>query len=251
MVENVIDQMFEIPLPKLSKEIRQKINKASDITTISKSNINQLILNEDVQNETGYKCLDDGTYLLSMTLNFPNLTVDMIEWWFWWYSQSSTYYRLWYPVYHSSIINLDDKLYKGKFHGFEPCTHHVTEDFGKGNVTLAIKFQNPWIFGFDKTLFKDNNIGTVFCATIGTIGGVIGHSKMVHVIKEKDEGIQIISRFWIGDNIPRLIKRRLLNEDTAYLISKHYFIEYTRLNEILPPLYDTYREKFYKIDIGE
>ena len=85
MVENVIDQMFEIPLPKLSKEIRQKINKASDITTISKSNINQLILNEDVQNETGYKCLDDGTYLLSMTLNFPNLTVDMIEWWFWWY----------------------------------------------------------------------------------------------------------------------------------------------------------------------
>ena len=57
MVENVIDQMFEIPLPKLSKEIRQKINKASDITTISKSNINQLILNEDVQNETGYKCL--------------------------------------------------------------------------------------------------------------------------------------------------------------------------------------------------
>ena len=55
----------------------------------------------------------------------------------WWYSQSSTYYRLWYPGCHSSI-NLDSKLYKGRVPGLNHTP--MLEDFGKGNVTLH-KFQ--------------------------------------------------------------------------------------------------------------
>ncbi|MBX7076633.1 MAG: hypothetical protein K1X33_04905 [Methanobacteriaceae archaeon] len=251
MENDVIDEMFEIPLPKLSSEVRRKIHKPSDITSISKNNINELITDSAIQDEIGFRKSDNGNYLIAMNLDMPDITSDMIEWWFWWYSQNSLLYRLWYPGSHSNILNIEDKVFKGNFHGFKPCTHRVVEDFGHGNMELAIKFRNPEYFGFNRELFNENEIGTVISATVGSISGNIGHSDMVHVFKEKEDGLQIISRFWIGKNLPLILKRRFINDDTAYLLSKHCFIEYTRLSEILPKLYDAYREKIYKIEIGD
>jgi hypothetical protein len=251
MEDNVIHEMFEVPLPKLSSDVRKKIQKPSDITEISRFNINQLLVDENIQNEIGYKKLDNGNYILAMTLNMPHITEDMIEWWFWWHSENSVVYRLWYPGHHSSILNLDDKVFKGKFNGFKPCTHHVIENFGKGNMELAIKFRYPEYFGFDKTLFKKNNISNVISATVGSLSGKVGHTDMVLIFKEKEDGLQLIVRYWIGKNIPSIIKRRIINDDNAYLLSKHCYIKYTRLVEILPKLYDNYREKVYRINIGD
>lgn len=47
-------------------------------------------------NEIGFKKMPDGTYLVSMACPMLEITVKMIDWWFWWHPQAKERYQVWF-----------------------------------------------------------------------------------------------------------------------------------------------------------
>ena len=56
---------------------------------------------DEVQYE--HRRLDDDSYLVSMYCPMPNITSEMIEWWFWWHPKKNERYQVWFPGSHFSI----------------------------------------------------------------------------------------------------------------------------------------------------
>lgn len=62
-----------------------------------------VLSDEGLQQEIVYKKMNDGSYIVSMNCPMPEITAEMIEWWFWWHCQESIRYRIWFPKAHKSI----------------------------------------------------------------------------------------------------------------------------------------------------
>ena len=53
--------------------------------------------------ETGWCIMPNGTGYLAVHNRMPGVTVEMLDWWFWWHSMASMRYGLWYPPGHYGI----------------------------------------------------------------------------------------------------------------------------------------------------
>lgn len=97
-----IEKLMKKELPKIPDEIQNALskNRISSTTFYEKNDILKL---EKLQKEAGYKKMEDGSYLVSMYCPMPNITSEMIEWWFWWHPQRNERYQVWFPESHFSI----------------------------------------------------------------------------------------------------------------------------------------------------
>ena len=93
-------------------------------TPITFDNKNIIFTDEKFQHEIGFTKLSNGTYLVAMYVKMPNVTADMINWWFWWYPQENERYQLCYPGKHIRIsYSKKDKNY---FKQFKPNSQYPT-----------------------------------------------------------------------------------------------------------------------------
>jgi len=194
---------------------------------------------------------------------FPDCTPEMFEWWFWWHSVESERYALWYPYCHVSIEAKNKEIMKDpnasnkeKYIG---NTHIITEYLNDAKNDIEITFIEPEALGLDKNTLATSNIKASACGYVYAQTPRVKVCTMLHLFKETSEGGELISRYYMGDNmaasigkkeikIPKFIKSKLLKSDstgiqTAYEQVMHDQIEFTHLASFLPELYAEFGEK--------
>jgi hypothetical protein len=207
--------------------------------------------------EAGWCALKYGLYIANL-VKMPGVTVDMINWWFWWHSLEDLRYKIWWPDGHHGIsvsdrdraIICDPKTPVTQ--RFQGRTHFVLEDVGGPSIEkIAISFMTPEDIGFDMARFKSPNVGTVVGANgvslmLNPPPGIPAHKSpafMMHFVREIEGGIELRTRFWMGyhilDKKPHycLPKTAVIPPVVAKGLAIHNVLEYSNLRSFLPQIY--------------
>lgn len=232
------------PLPPMPSEILEALSE-NVITQTRFEEKNKILSDTELQAEVGYTKMEDGTYLVSMICPMPEITADMIEWWFWWHAQDSIRYQVWYPSDHISIkYHKKDRAFfeQSNIPRFMPNTQYPVERIGGMKMPLRIDFVTPEEFGFSRQAMQDNDIPQIVCGHVGAFNNLVKHTEMAHIFKQTEKGLFMISRFWLGETMRNpLLKKLIITEAMAKGMAAHCCIEYRNLCEILPDLYNAYK----------
>lgn len=237
-----MEELLTKPLPKIPEEIRKKLD-ASDITLTPYEDINRCLQDQALQQEIGYKQFSDGSWLVSMNCFMPGVTAEMIRWWFWWHPQEALRYKVWFPGSHFGIgYKRKDKAYfeQDTLPPFQPNSQLPVERIGGAKMPLRIDFVTPEQFGVSRKVMEDNHVPVIICGHVSALGGLIPHTEMVHIFRQADEGLFMISRFWLGKTMNPLLRKLVMTEYMARGMAEHCCVEYRNLAEILPQLYCKY-----------
>lgn len=229
--------------PDFDPQIEKILADNRGITPVNYTDVNRIFDDEKLQDEIGFVKLQNGDYLVAMKTDMPDVTCEMAKWWFWWHVQESRRYQIWFPGEHlsSSYSPSNKKYFTGAFGAFEENTVYPVERIGKKTITLSIGFVKPGKFGISEAHIKKTQNAFLLCGFVGVLKGIIQHTKMMHYFKPKGNGVELISRFWLGNGLPRLFKIFAANEAQAHEMAKHCWMEYNRLGMILPELYNKYK----------
>ncbi len=236
---SLILELMNKPLPEKPSEINQCLAHPN-ITLTSFDNKNDILKNERIWHDAGYQKFSDKSYLVSMYCPMPNITPEMISWWFWWHPQKDERYRVWFPGAHCKIgYSKNNRTYfnQSKQPKFEKNTQFPTEKIGGIKMPLRIDFIEPSEFGFSEKAMSDNNIPLIVCGHVGAFNGLIWHTEMAHIFHQTKDGLFLISRFWLGRNMNPLLRKLIINDKMALGMAQHCAVEYRNLAEILPKLY--------------
>ena len=239
-----LKELLNKPLPQMPEEIKEAL-RANKITKTPLECKNEILSNSDLQSEVGYAKMGDGQYLVSMLCPMPNITVEMIEWWFWWHTQDNLRYQVWYPGDHIGIkYHKKDRAFfeTEDVPEFVPNTQCPVERIGGMKMPLRIDFVTPEQFGFSKEFMQENNIPKIVCGHVGAFNNLVKHTEMAHIFKQTEDGLFMISRFWLGNTMKNhLLRKLIITDDMAKGMAEHCCIEYRNLCEILPILYKEYK----------
>jgi len=244
-------------IPKINKEI---LEKGKDITlgeVLKIEDKNQLLADGYLNSENGFFHYEDKSAYAAVLTEMPKVTIEMIDWWFWWHVKEPIRYRIWYPEMHydnssdfGGFYNDESKTYRERLH---LSKHIVTEDIGTGKDKIIIDFMSPEEFGFDKKKLKKEIEETIICARVGDLSKRVWHTKMCHAVRKAEKGVEMRSRFWMANNVDRMdkfgkgilnsilnksfIKKILLPNNLGKHMFHHCTQEYNNLGDILPELY--------------
>lgn len=204
--------------------------------------------------ETGFCTFDDGRGYVAVLTKMPGVTADMLDWWFDWHPRDPLRYRIWFPQAHFDI-------------GFEQATtpgakpfynaiHHPVEDVGLGRDRIRIEFIDPVEFGFPAGSVPSENCATIICGFAGDDTRRVRHTRMCHFARETGDGLELRSRFWIGERIEfyaragrvinpllntSLVRSIAVPEAAPEALADHCAQEYANLAAMLPELWETQR----------
>lgn len=239
-------ELMNKALPQMPAEITAALVQ-SRITGTAFERKNEILSDPALQREVGWKRLDDGSYLVSMTCPMPGITPEMIAWWFWWHAQADERYQVWFPGAHLGIgYPRKQKAYFTQAHcpAFQPNTHFPVEKIGNTTLPLRIDFLTPEEFGFSGEVMERNHIPLIVCGHVGAFRGLVMHTEMAHIFRQTDDGLFLTSRFWLGRTLKNpLLRKRIITEELAKDMAEHCCVEYRNLREILPGLYEAYGTK--------
>ncbi len=237
-----LSKYINMPNAVLTQDIKIKLSQAGGITQTRFEDKNDILIDKSLHKECGYDIMDDGYYLVSMYIEMPNVTKDMIDWWFWWHAQESERYKAWYPGEHLSISydKKDDEYFKRKtVPPFKSVTHYPLEKVGPLVAPLSIKFVSPQDFGFSQKIMNENNVATIICGHVGAFKDLIPNTEMAHIYFETDNGLYSVSRFWLGKRVNnKFIRKIFVTEKQAKGMAEHCFIEYSNFVKKVPHMYD-------------
>jgi hypothetical protein len=203
--------------------------------------------------ETGYCTHPDGRGYVAVLTKMPGVTSEMLDWWFDWHPRDSLRYRVWFPQEHFDI-RFEPPVEPGS-KPFYNAVHHPVEDIGLGRDKIRIEFLDPVEFGFPAGWASDGRCATIICGNAGSDRRRARHTKMCHFARATDDGVELRSRFWIGEEIDlywptwRLIKPILstpfvreiaVPKEAPKVLARHCAQEYANLAELLPELWDRY-----------
>lgn len=239
-----IKELLKKTLPQIPQEIAKSLIK-NEITKTPFDQKNEILSDVDLQTEIGYVKMDDDTYLVSMICPMPGITAEMIDWWFWWHPQAKERYQVWFPGEHYGIGY--SKKQKEYFNqklcpSFQNNTQYPLEKIGSAKLPLRIDFVTPEEFGFSKQAMEENNIQRIVCGHVGAFNNLVKHTEMAHIFKQTEDGLFMISRFWLGETMKnQLLRKLIITKDMAKGMAEHCCVEYRNLCEILPILYKKYK----------
>ncbi|MGI5142676.1 MULTISPECIES: DAPG hydrolase family protein [unclassified Streptomyces] len=201
--------------------------------------------------ENGYCLLADGTAYVASRTPLPGATGEMVSWFFWWYMGESERYSLWHPYNRvfaeaadPAALSRPGLTHEQRYIG---NTVHVTEYVGPKRVKVKTRFVQPSDWGLDTGRFAQAGVVAQICGEIILAGVRVG--RMLRLARETDEGLELRTRFWLGDLLtlgsvdlaPMLralgLKRRLINSTTAYEQLFNDQVGMTHLAGFLPALY--------------
>ena len=238
-----MEHLTRLPLPAIPAEIQAAI-AAQEITLTPYEDRAALLSDGELRREVGVRRFPDGRWLVSMTCPMPGVTAEMIRWWFWWHTQDSRRYRLWYPGAHLSIryARRDAAYFRGGFPAaFRANSQLPVEIIGGIPMPLRIDFTAPETFGFPPDAMAENGVPIIVCGHVSAFGGLLPHTEMAHIFHQTGDGLMLTSRFWLGQTMKNpLLRKMLMTEKTARGMAEHCCVEYRRLAQILPELHATY-----------
>jgi hypothetical protein len=187
------------PVPK---HVKAAIDKgwAEPESGLLLENTNDLLNPGYLPLETGYARLPNGQVQVACLTHMPGCQGRMINWWFGWLANSENY-RWWHPRDHAWTEleqgypgpnnDPDDANYIG-------YAHLVHETIGGEMNKLRIQFVDPSIY-FDTFRFKEANVSAVICARASYLDKPLKFARLIHLIRDTDDGCEMRSRFWAGD----------------------------------------------------
>ena len=237
-------------------EIIRHKNDISISDILNRSDINRLLDKGNHDCENGFRRLDDGSVYVAVCTDMPDVTVEMINWWFWWHAAEDIRYQIWYPDMHFAIqsdfqghYNDDLMTYAERL---QMSRHIVTENIGVGREELLIDFMSPKDFGFDVNKINTST-ETIICARVGSPDRKVWATEICHYVRTTERGVEMRSRFWIGYDIKMmtgllrrpanwflnqpLIKKSIIPKQLPVKMFYHCSQEYHHLASILPDLY--------------
>ncbi len=241
----MFEELLSKKLPEIPDDIKATIDKRNSIILTPFADKNELLTNKELMTQAGYGFFDDkGHGLAAMYCPMPGITIEMIQWWFWWHPQADVRYQIWFPGAHKTISfdkkNADYYTQK-KMPEFHPSTvNYPKERVGDMTTTCKLQFCAPEDAGFSKKLMEENDIAFILFAHVG-IKNLFSHTEMAHIFKKTDDGLFMYSRFWMGESLKNsFLRKKLITDNTLRGMAEHCCIEYRNLVEILPDLYKKY-----------
>ncbi|MCP5068084.1 MAG: hypothetical protein GY946_16095 [bacterium] len=217
---------------------------------------NQLLEPGYLPLENGYTRLRSGQVFVAVLTKMPRVTSKMIDWWFGWHYMESERYKLWHPRAHVSngaekMIGDDPALSDREKYLHNP--NYVTEYVGNSLLRINITFSEPSEL-VDTARFDEARIGTMVCGTVSHPTAPVAIARMIHQIRETDDGCEMRSRFWMGavalqgaarvldPIVPRgFLARRATSLGQGRDLVAHCAAEMNHLASFLPELYADYR----------
>ncbi len=206
--------------------------------------------------EIGWCNLPNGAGFIANKILYPDVTAEMIDWWFAWHPLEDLRYRIWYPPQHGGIMLspmnrarlLDESIPISERNW--GVIHHVTEncDCGMDNITIA--FMSPKDFGFDMTRFEKPHVAA-FVGGAGWARGVhagdddiTAPALMCHIFRETPQGLEHRTRFWMGYRMTAEGKPEsclppgiVVPPPVVQGLARHNVKEFTRFRDFLPRIY--------------
>lgn len=210
--------------------------------------------------ETGWCILDNGAGFVANMNIYPDITAEMIDWWFAWHPLEGKRYKMWYPPQHSDIhVSEEDK--KQLLDESIPIaqrnwgvTHHATEDCNCGMQNVDIHFMSPDEFGFDMTRWHQPNVVT-FHGGQGWSTPIIttpdthpAPALMCHIFRETPNGLEHRTRFWLGYVLEDKKVRSVLPpgikmpENVVKGLAVHNVCEFSRFKTFLPQIFNEWKK---------
>lgn len=208
------------------------------------SEISEMLADGYLPLENGYTMFNDGSGYVAVNIQFPEATGEMIDWWFDWHGYDTMRYKIWYPGLHAvaSYENYEEpevfSISKYVLEHPEGKTNHTVEAMMKGQdlQDLQITFVNPEQYGLD-----NSKLGTDQWAICGNVeSGNQTVVRMVHFVRNTENGVEMRSRFWIGNELPWLARKIGVSEESLHELAHHCLTEYTQLASFLPEVYHAY-----------
>lgn len=235
-----LQEWIKKPSVTLSQELTDALSPPN-ITLTPFEQKNQILTDEKLQKEVGYKKDENGIWQVSCWCEMPNVTAQMINWWFWWHPKADERYQAWYPEMHRKIhYRKSDSAYfnQKNIPSFKDNVQYPTETIGNQTTECVLKFVSPEEDGFDSALLKEKNVSAVVCAHVGTMKGLVMHTEMTHICFQKDDGLFMVNRFWLGKLLgSKLLRSKMITEDVARGMCEHCLVEYRNMAERLSELY--------------
>lgn len=232
-------ELLKKPLPVIPADIAQKLAQP-ELTLTPFEDKNDVLCDGTLQQEIGYRQFLDGSWLVAMTCPMPGITAEMIRWWFWWHPQEVLRYQVWFPGSHFGIhYKRKDKAYfeQAAMPPFQPNSQYPVEEIGGSRMPLRIDFITPEQFGFSREAMECGKIAEIVCGHVSAFNGLVKHTEMAHIFKETEDGLFMISRFWLGKTMHPLLRKIIMTDKMARGMAEHCCIEYRNLCQILPALY--------------
>jgi hypothetical protein len=225
---------------------------ADPATALPLSQLDRLLDPAPLALENGWCRLADGVRFVAVRTEMPEVSGEMVDWWFDWHPREAARYRRWHPRAH-----FDNSLEPAARPGAKAhwgAVHHPVEDVGTGTVQARISFLAPSEFGFSTDALDDPAVATIVCGLVGDDRKRIRHSAMAHVFLNAEGGVVLRSHFWLGARIrPYLpgpladlgeaaLNRRAVRDLTlpkrlAPSLARHCAEEYANLAAFLPELH--------------
>lgn len=241
------EQYMEMANCTVPDDIKATLETGSKITLTDFEDKNTILSDVSVQKETGFSQFTNGDWLVSMYCPMPSVTKEMVDWWFWWHPQGNERYKLWYPGEHFAVsYSKKDREYFGAkaVPPFKSNIQYPVEKIGKLILPLSIEFVSPEEFGFSKEEMERNGVATIVCGHVGAFGGLFKHTEMAHIFFQREDGLFMVSRFWLGKRLRNpLIRKFMLNKNTAEGMAEHCCVEYRNFAERIPMLYNSEKNK--------
>ncbi|PYH94059.1 hypothetical protein BO71DRAFT_450329 [Aspergillus ellipticus CBS 707.79] len=173
--------------------------------------------------ENGYSISENGTLMIAVGSEIPQVTGEQYDWWFGWHSVETARYKLWNPIAHQYSYrtpyseNWANQTYAERYIG---ATSYIDEYVGQDAAKLSIEFVEPESLGFNTTAWPEQGIETI----------VIGK------VRRMPNGYrELRSRFFIAEN----------NHGDAQLghdLAVHCNIEMSHLEAFLPAIFNEFKD---------
>jgi phloretin hydrolase len=237
-LESYLSRPLEQPAPDVLDAIEHSPIDPSD--ALPRTELDRLLDPAPVPVETGWCTLPDGVGYVAVRTPMPQVSGEMVDWWFDWHPDESLRYRIWHPVAHESNSIERPAVPGAKKHW--GTVHHPVEDVGTGMVHARIAFHAPTEMGLSTDALDHPDVATIVCGYAGDDRRRVQHSPMIHVFLREGDGVVLRSRFWLGAALPsalnnRLVRRLALPSGLPRALARHCAEEYANLGALLPELY--------------
>lgn len=242
----------QLPLNPLSQELLRE--PMDPRYALAPENLNELFKPGYLERENGVCIMPNGTGYQANYIWMPNVTVDMIDWWYVWHfvrppsvpeDQGNLRYKIWCPQEHvdtgfedeySRQRALDESLpLRVRRYGQK---NFITEsiDGGEGDNILHLHAicHDPEDFGFDPKLVNLPENGTMVTAECGD-------DLSVYQFRPYGTGVEMRVRCYRGMRLEgkKFVPVPGYNITFEQLVgmSNHVLVEYPNLARFLPELY--------------
>jgi hypothetical protein len=212
--------------------------------------VDRLLEPGGLEAETGWCTLPDGVGYVSVRTAMPEVSAQMVDWWFDWHPRESMRYRIWHPAAHHA--NSYEPPAKPGEKAHWGAVHHPVEDVGLGTVHARIAFHSPPEMGMAGDASERPDVATIVCGYAGDDRRRVRHTPMFHVFMRSERGVVLRSRFWLGAALAPLgvlaapgalvlnrplVRRAALPTGLPRALAQHCAEEFANLAALLPELY--------------